>query len=63
MLGLLGGLIGEGVGDLDVEEHERDQPTGIGLVDPALADHVPQGGVHQLGTKGLGVYHVGHGES
>ena len=54
MLGLLGGLNDEGVVDLDVEEPERDQPNGIGLVDPALADHIPQREGHTLGAECVG---------
>ena len=42
MLGLLGDLVGEGVGDLDVEEPFRDRPDGIRLVDPVLTDHLLQ---------------------
>ena len=63
VVGLLGDRVGEGVGDLDLEEPDRDQSEGIRLVDPVLTDHVLQGEVHDHGAEGVGVSHLWHGES
>ena len=63
VVGLLGDWVGEGVGDLDVEKPDRDQPEGVRLVDPVLTDHVLQWEVHDHGAEGVGVSHLWHGES
>ena len=60
MVSLLGGGLRNAVGNVGEDGHTHKQAKSIGLEDPVLCEIVSPWSLHDHGSEGVGVSHLGH---